>query len=465
MAALAVVALAVSGQLALAGLLFVLVAWWVWAEPELGFLFFVVLAPLLPLLKATQIFDEITLVKDIIILALAGRVIGYPLLTKRLPYRRLELIWPLTILAGWVVIGLWRADNQVLGVLRARDLLLYPLLYLVAAYLPVNKKVWRERLGWWLGSATVVLLLGAYQWWLAADSAVLRFDPVRVIWIPRLSATLVHPSIYGQYLVLLVTLLVVLGWYHRRWRLAAALLGLAGLVSIYLTYSRGVWLGLAGGLASMGIVVVRQWSRKRVVSVLIPVVLVAVLLMAITPAGTFLRSSFDPTYSSNEIRLEFLARLISSLSNSEALFGKGLGDVVAQNFREVDVRGSEIVLGEARAVQLAKDMTLVDNQYLKTLVELGFFGLLIYVWLYWRLARSAYRAVSHNQLTRQVLGRWSWGWLVAFIIQAFFIDIWDIFPTNAAFWLMAGLLAATSSKTAAEFAPGFHRPERPVSPA
>lgn len=447
-AALAVVALGVSMQLALAGLLFVLVAWWAWTEPELGFLFFVVLAPLLPLLKATQTLDEITLIKDVIILTLATRLFVYPLLTKQLPYRRLELITPLLVFGGWVTLGGLRADSAVLGVLRARDLLLYPLLYVIAAYLPTSRRIWQERRWWFLGSAAAVLLLGLYQWFGAVDSAVLRLDPSRSIWIPRLSSILVHPSIYGEYLVLLVTLLIalVLQIKEIRLRLIAAVLGVGSLLSIYLTYSRGVWLGLVMGAVAMGVALGR-WRKRWIISGLAGLTLVLPVLAAFTPVDTFLRSSFDPTYRSNEIRLDFLARLISSVSNTEALLGKGLGDVVAQNFREVNVEGSDVALGEARAVQLAKDATLVDNQYLKTFVELGFFGWLIYAWIGWRFLRAAWSGAHFNQPAQRVLGLWAVGFLVAFVIQAFFIDIWDIFPTNAAFWILAGLLAARDVKT------------------
>lgn len=442
-AALAVVALVVSAQMALAGLVFALVAWWVWQEPEYGFLFFIILAPFLPLLKATQTLDELTLVKDIIILTLVLRLFVYPLLTKQLPYRRLELLLPLLVLIVWVLLGVVRADSLVLGVLRARDLLLYPLLYFVAAYLPVSIKIWRERLWWFLGSGVVTMLFGVYQWRWAADGAVLRFDPARSIWIPRLSATLVHPSIYGEYLVLLLTLLIALFLCIKPIRLRTVVfgLGVASLVSIYLTYSRGVWLGLVGGMLGLGVALGR-WRRSWVVGGAAAFAVVVVLLVVLTPVGTFLWSSFDPTYSSNEIRLDFLARLISSVSNSEALLGKGLGDVVAQNFRAVTVAGSEVVLGGAREVQLAKDATLVDNQYLKTFVELGLFGSLIYGWVFWRLARSAWTAAHGSDRTQQILGLWVFGFLAAFIIQAFFIDIWDIFPTNAALWILAGLLSA-----------------------
>jgi hypothetical protein len=155
-----------------------------------------------------------------------------------------------------------------------------------------------------------------------------------------------------------------------------------------------------------------------------------------------LRSAVDPTYASNAERLEFLARLIAPLTPAQALFGAGLGDVVVQNFRMADVDSFDIVSGASRSVQLAKDATLVDNQYLKTFIELGLAGILMYAWLYWRVAKGSYLLATNYQLpTAQAIGLWSLGFLAAFLIQAFFIDIWDIFPTNLAFWVVAGLVS------------------------
>ncbi len=62
---------------------------------------------------------------------------------------------------------------------------------------------------------------------------------------------------------------------------------------------------------------------------------------------------------------------------------------------------------------------------------MGLVGLLIYGFLYYRLFKSA------NRLG--VIQLWLIGFLVSFIIQSFFVDIWDIFPTNAYFWIIAAL--------------------------
>jgi O-antigen ligase len=222
-----------------------------------------------------------------------------------------------------------------------------------------------------------------------------------------------------------------------------------------LTYSRAVWLGLAAGLTAQGATLAFRQLKQRVrlplwkyaLPASIALLLLVGVLVRFTPAGIFLRSAFDPTYGSNEERLEFLVRLIAPLSNREALLGKGLGDVLEQNFREAEVTTFDIAAGDARAVQLTKNRTLVDNQYLKTLVEMGLTGLLIYAWLYWRFAAAAFQLAVKGKTTEQyVLGLTGIGFIAAFALQAFFIDIWDIFPTNALFWILAAHISAASGK-------------------
>ncbi|HLD25684.1 MAG TPA: hypothetical protein VJC05_01405, partial [Candidatus Andersenbacteria bacterium] len=173
--------------------------------------------------------------------------------------------------------------------------------------------------------------------------------------------------------------------------------------------------------------------------------LLVLLLLAIklTPVGVYVRSALDPTYGSNEERIEFAARLIAPMANVEALVGRGLGDVLVQNFRAVDLQAIDIAAGAAREVQLTKNATLVDNQWLKTFVEMGLAGLLIYGWMFWRVGKQAWQVT-------EITGLWGLGFLAAFIIQGFFIDIWDIFPTNAAFWVVAAMVSGAGAVDAAK---------------
>ena len=439
-------------------LLFAAVAWWAWLNPERGFLLFIVLAPILPMLKITQTIGTFTLVKDVLIVALFVRLWLVPLAQRRLPYRRNVLWWPIVALGAWTAVELLRADSLILGVLRARDIGLYALLYLAVLYLDHGPNVWRERLAWFSAGVVTLLGLAVYQWFWAIDSAILRQDPVTGAWIPRLSSVMAHPSIFGEYLVLAVVLFGVLAWKLSvwRWRLLSAALALVGTLAIYLTFSRAVWFGLVAAVGTVAVIAAGVWLYHRggtakrqfgkwvITAALVAVIGLGVLVTA-TPVGVYVRSAFDPTYASNEERLLFLARLVAPMSNREAIVGLGLGDVLSQNFREVDLEVYDIAAGSARAVQLTKNRTLVDNQHLKTFVEMGIVGLVIYGWLYWQFARASVALAAREvKKTRYgVLGLWGIGFLAAFVVQGLFIDIWDIFPTNAAFWIVAAFVSVS----------------------
>ncbi|HLD25897.1 MAG TPA: hypothetical protein VJC05_02555, partial [Candidatus Andersenbacteria bacterium] len=261
----AVISLALSLQAGLFFMFFAAAAWWTWEHPWDGFTFFIIIAPLLPMFKITQTIGTVTLIKDVIILTLFAKLFLFPLLQKTLPYRRNMLFAPVVTLALWALFSLLRADSLLLGVLRARDIGLYALLYFAVLYLPRSTKRWRETASWFAASVVVVLLLAIYQWFFAVDSAVLRFDPVRDIWIPRLSSIMAHPSIFGQYLVLAALLGAAIAWHTRgRTRMTAALLAAATVPFIFLTYSRGVWIGFILGIGAMALVVLARAALNKV---------------------------------------------------------------------------------------------------------------------------------------------------------------------------------------------------------
>lgn len=443
----ACLALTVSLQMGFFTLLFALLAWWAWENDELALLFFLALAPLLPMFKITQTIGTFTLAKDVIIIVLFLKVFLIPFITQKLPYRRNVFFLPLLFLLGWVAITLATADSSILGILRARDMGLYILFYLAVLYMPYDVATQKRRLVWFLSSAAVLVLAGVYQYFFAGDSAVLRFDPVRQIWIPRISSTFAHPTVFGEYLILLSSFMVGLVIASKRWRMWAMAGSLLLLPFIYLTYSRGVWLGYVAALGVMGLAWFwHSWITperaghmwKWLAGTIVTVGFVVILLVQFTPVGTFVRTALDPAYASNQIRLEFLARLLSSTGNTQALFGHGLGDIDQRVIKSVNVEAIDIASGDSRDVQLAKDSTLVDNQYLKTFIEMGLVGLLIYGWLYARALKYSWR-LSHT-----VLGLAALGFFTSFIIQGLFVDIWDVFPTNAMFWIMAAFVSQTS---------------------
>ena len=462
----AVIALTVNLQAGFFALLFALVAWWAWEHDELSLLYLVALAPLLPMFKITQTLGNFTLIKDVIIIVLFLKAMAVPLWQQTLPYRRNVFAWPIIALLVYMAVALAMADSPTLGILRAREIGLYMLLYMAVLYMPYSPAIYTRRIKWFLSSATVLLLAGVYQWFFAPDGAVLRFDPVRSIWIPRISSTFAHPSVFGQYLILLFALVAAIGISLKKWRLAACLALLAILPFIYLTYSRGVWLGYVCAAISICLAAIaaqRTWKTKNVSRTWVAgfvgvVLLLLVLLVRFTPVGGFVQTAFDPSYASNQIRLDFLARLVASTSHTQAIFGHGLGDIDQKLFSGVPLDVNTIAEGDSRGIQLAKDSTLVDNQYLKTFIEMGIIGMFLYVWVYllgihfsWRLiSRLTQNSKVKSQNTgvagrddsnKQIIGLTALGFVVSFIVQALFVDIWDVFPTNLAFWIVAAHLS------------------------
>ncbi|OGY34175.1 MAG: hypothetical protein A3D99_00455 [Candidatus Andersenbacteria bacterium RIFCSPHIGHO2_12_FULL_45_11] len=462
-------ALFFSVEIGLYALGFAIAAWWVWESPEESFLILIILAPLLPLLKATQTLGNTTLIKDVIIIMLFLKTFLAPLLEQRLPYRKNLLFAPIVALVGWSLFEVIQGGST-LAILRLREIVLYILLYFGVLYLPHTKQIMRTRTIVFLITLGIVMLLGIFQFYFAPDSTVLRFDPVRQIWIPRMASTFGHPTVFAEYLItgamliagLLLSDRVIPGLTRNpRRKISLGVLLCASIILIYFTYTRAAWIGFAGGVVAVGVAYFLpsyEGRRGGVVAalatpshsplykgeksrllfiILIPLIAFTIGIFHFTPVGTFLRTAIDPSYASNADRIAFVVQLVSETSNADVLVGKGLGNVVTELRKGGDVSAVDIASGDSRTVQLSKDSTLVDNQYLKTFMEMGVVGIVFTFWLFWRFFLAAREASP----ALRILGI---GFLVSFMIQALFVDIWDVFPTNAIFWTLAALISSGS---------------------
>jgi len=469
-----VLALLVSAQMGLAVLAFAIVAWWVWEYSEEGLLFFIVISPLLPLLKITQTLGNASLVKDAIIATLFLKTFLAPLLSKTLPYRANTFLAPTVALATWAILQTIHAPSQTLAILRLRDILLYILLYIAVLYLPHTKQIMRTRFLWFIATLIAVIMLGAIQFKFFPDSTVLRFDPARQIWIPRMASTFGHPTVYAEFLVTAAMVFIgylLAGYKNTKNRIAILVLLITTLPLLYYTYTRASWIALVAGVSAIGIVyflplykgrrggvVTAQTTptpapggrsplskgekSRRILLATTFGLLLTFSILRFTHAGTFLRSAFDPTYASNAARFGFVTQLIAQTSNSDALIGKGLGSSITQTNISQDVTVLDIASGASRTIQLSQDATLVDNQYLKTFIEMGVVGIVFTLWLFWRFFEASLRLIrAHAQGTGRMLGIAGVGFIAAFAVQALFVDIWDVYPTNAIFWILAALIS------------------------
>lgn len=452
-------ALFMSVQLGMGAIAFALIGWWVWRYPEEGFLLLLVLSPFLPLLKVTQTLGNATLIKDVIIFALAAKTFFVPLIEKTLPYRRNILLAPMIALSTWAVIETFMAPSHTLAALRLRDIVLYMILYMGVLYLPHSKKIMRNRLLYFSASVITVIILGFIQLHSFPDSTVLRFDPVRQIWIPRMGSTFGHPTPFAEFLVTAEMLCIgyaLVGYKNKKALIAMAILFLTTLPALYYTYTRASWIALVIGIAAIGVCVLfmRMRSGKKRLTISWKYIAIAMIVLALglgglfrfTHIGTFLQTSFDPTYASNADRFKFIIQLIAQTSNADAIFGKGLGSSITQTNIATDVSAIDIASGASRSIQLSQDATLVDNQYLKTFIEMGVIGVVFTLWLFWRFLIASYSLGKTSSHISRMLGIAGIGFLAAFMIQALFVDIFDVYPTNAIFWVIAALISQAKLK-------------------
>ncbi|HSX25236.1 MAG TPA: glycosyltransferase family 2 protein [Candidatus Andersenbacteria bacterium] len=446
-----VVSLVISVQMGLSVIAFAIVAWWVWEHAEEGLLFFIVISPLLPLLKVTQTLENATFLKDIIIATLFVKTFAAPLFAKTLPYRKNAFFAPIIALTGWAIVETVHASSHALAALRLRDILLYIILYFAVLYLPHSKKIMRTRFVWFIASLVVVMILGVMQLKFFPDSTVLRFDPVRQVWIPRMGSTFGHPTVFAEFLVTAAMLCIgylLAGYKNVKNRLAIAFLFIATLPLLYYTYTRASWIAFVAGMGMIGLTLLWKNTggiklQKKHVSTSIIILLIIIFgIFRFTHVGTFLRSAFDPTYASNADRLGFVTQLIAQTSNADAIIGKGLGSSITQTDISQDITAFDIASGASRTIQLSQDATLVDNQYLKTFIEMGVVGVAFTLWLFWRFFSASMQIITKNKsrLSR-MLGIIGVGFITTFIIQALFVDIWDVYPTNAIFWILAALIS------------------------
>jgi len=433
-----------------AGLLLLAGAWvaiFSWKYPKNAFWVLLLFAPVLPLLKITGTLSLITPLKDFIIVALFLRVVVFPILRKKDPYRRNVILFPIILLVVCAIIGALRADSHLLGILRLRDILLYIPMLWVARGLIVSKKDFTNFLKVIFFSVALTLFLAVVQLIFFSDGSILRFDPSSNSWIPRASSVLAHPNNLGSYLIIILPIILAYAWRKfkfSRERILITLTAITGIVILYFTYSRSVWVAFAVTVLSLVLINARQRKKIQVKYFVFGIIIVAIGLVSFPRIGNLLRTAIDPTYGSNAERLQILTGLVASSTNTSALIGRGLGDIYQGTDREINISLSDIVSADAQGVRTAKDRTFVDNAVIKTWTETGLIGLIIIAFLLWRvLLLTQSIAIKKKTSNEKNFAIGFFSATVGLVVMSFFLDIPEVFPIALYWWTFMGILEAS----------------------
>lgn len=271
------------------------------------------------------------------------------------------------------------------------------------------------------------LLYQEYNWLIESKSAYTHIldGYIRVFGTLGDAATFGFVEVAGALILWALALSTPL-----RTRILLFLASLPMLYAMVLSYSRGPVVAFAAGLAGL-LVASRNW-KLCVASLLICTLGIGGLaLSGKTQLVDRLATATTPTEDASfQVRMGYLNRFLPEILNRP--FGYGLNTTGTSG---LVASGGQVVYGTPVGIP-------TDNQYFKYGLELGWFGLLLFLWLYLSLWGYCYRVYRHQEdpfLKSVALGLFSV--MTCFLVGAFSNDIYGQKPLSEFLYLALGLVA------------------------
>lgn len=301
----------------------------------------------------------------------------------------------------------------------------------------------RRWLVWLEICAVGVALVGVSQ-------KLFGYNAVELVWIQNLAATMTIAGT-GQYRLmatmgsavdlgffLMIAFLTTLAfWVERPSLPRLALLGLLGWVLVF-TFVRTVWLATGAGVLVLGVVWVGQWQRP--LGLLFPGFLAGLGILGLVLVLAVAQFTGQTNNLALQERVGSLASPLSDPSVQERLelwqtitplilahpLGVGIGATGASSLRN---DSSQIELPDT-----------FDNTYLKILVELGWPGLALFLFL---LASLLWQGVIALRQSHGPARTVAWICVLAyggFLLLLFFGEYIELNPGRSFLWLLTGIL-------------------------
>jgi O-antigen ligase len=287
--------------------------------------------------------------------------------------RRDPMLIAATLLAVSALPSVFMSENLTRAVHDWRSYWLLSIYFLVAANLAAHGM--REAAYWTLFASTTISCLVAF----VQRAGGIDFWFIHLSGKHRVESTLFTMTFAGILYQAIVLNLAVALRKHREWRHSLVLwVGLAvQLVAIVLTVTRGAWVALFAGLATVCILV-----RNRTVVALSAAALAAVLIFAFVTARDTGRN-VSPLLLFQEVDIHAGTRLVLwdiawDLFRAHPILGVGMGDYSVE---------ADKLVGD-RTVTTTTD---THNVYLQILATRGLVGFLPFVFFWWVVFRSLFQ--------------------------------------------------------------------------
>ncbi|NTW29292.1 MAG: hypothetical protein HGA39_08040 [Coriobacteriia bacterium] len=364
-----------------------------------------------------------------VILAMAVAIVAaIPFLRRlgasRLPSNPIEI--PALAFIGFSALTVLFSSSIASSALTWVRYAMYIVVALVVAAACVRAE--NRRLLSWAFMAAGVVTMGVAAWQLLVPTAASMQFAVDAEAKVRVYSLFHNPNPYSEYLMFYIAVALVLAMKERgalRY-LAGALLA-CGTVTLFFTYTRGSWLGLAVG-AVIGLSMI---SFRTLIGFAVSG---GVLLLAVPGALQRLVTGLTVN-DSTDTRLG-LWNLAVHMIQTHPITGVGLG-----RYDEV----TKLVLLAIPSLGIGLDAITPHNSYLLLAAETGVLGGLLYAWLIWRVCRMglAYgRIASADRHVRNEVAGYTIA-IVGFAFAALTNNTFQNPPAVIFFWVLLGMQMGT----------------------
>lgn len=414
---------------------------------ELGLWLIVLLGSFLGLFKRYLPISDgvITVLYDLLCFGLLAYVLlGRLLRSRRLPFSRAT--WPILAFTGFAFLTILNPllTSYGRGLLGWRFLASAILLHFLGFYaLRHPAQIWRLLKLFWL-TAALTALYGLWQQWQG-------YTAVDLAWIEELAATMRIAGTgryrlmssfgsavdFGFYLALAITTLaapLLFRWRHYwPYSIPFALL----LTAVLFTYVRAAWAAAFVGL--IWLVGLYIWRNKRL-RLLYPILLsLGLMLLLLTPS---LLNAVSP-YITNPALQQRIVSLADPLDDKSMQDRFERWADLWQPIRQYP-QGVGVGMTGAASLRYADEKALVsvtsDNTYLRILVEMGWFGLVLFIWLLTAVLLHALRLSRCLPGDLRLLARAFTAAHIAFIVILFFGEYIELNPARSLIWIFSGIL-------------------------
>ena len=280
--------------------------------------------------------------------------------------------------------------------------------------------------------AVVIALHGIYQYIVAA--------PIPTSWVSqteegvrtRVYSITGSPNIMGSLLVLFAPLVAGIAYYSKKLWVKVLAIGTTGMMclSIIFTFSKGAW----GGLA-VAVLVFAVFLDRRLIALM--GVAGAGALLAIPSIASRITYLFTADYMEASQRAGRMVRWetgLDLLQESNPLLGFGLG------------RFGGAVAMQNKIIEESDTFSYfyMDNYYLKTLVEMGYLGLIFFIILLIGMILWSLRAIGRTKFNEtdrtRVLVVSMFAGMCGVLTHCYFENIFEVPYMMAYFWSLAAAI-------------------------